>query len=177
MSKNTVIGILFTIILGSIMHFVYEWTNENTIVGLFAPINESTWEHLKLLAFPYLAYMLWEYWRYDTPDNFITAKTIGLIIGLIFIPTIFYTYTSIIGTHYLWADIALFVLSVLLAFGVSSLVMTGTDIQANSLSAMAFIVIVGLFFIFTFYPPRIELFLDPITHTYGINENVGIHMH
>ena len=30
------------------MHFFYEWLNNNQLVGYFAPVNESIWEHLKL---------------------------------------------------------------------------------------------------------------------------------
>ena len=40
---------LVTCALGVLFHFVYDWTGENAVVGLFTPINESTWERLKLL--------------------------------------------------------------------------------------------------------------------------------
>ena len=42
---------IFAMILGSLLHFTYEWSNENSFVGSFSAINESTWEHLKLLFF------------------------------------------------------------------------------------------------------------------------------
>ena len=48
----TVIGILFTIILGSLSHFFYGWSGNFFLVGFFSPVNESVWEHLKLLFFP-----------------------------------------------------------------------------------------------------------------------------
>ncbi|MDD7025196.1 MAG: DUF6512 family protein, partial [Oscillospiraceae bacterium] len=50
----TITGILFVIITGTISHFVYEWSQNNFILGLFFPVNESTWEHMKLLFFPML---------------------------------------------------------------------------------------------------------------------------
>ena len=43
-----IIGTFFIIIAGSLLHFVYEWTGYSDIMGLFTPVNESVWEHLKL---------------------------------------------------------------------------------------------------------------------------------
>ena len=49
-----IISAIFTIILGTILHFTYGWLNKNLLVGAFSAVNESTWEHLKLLFFPML---------------------------------------------------------------------------------------------------------------------------
>lgn len=68
----TVIGILFTMILGSLSHFFYGWSGDFFLVGLFSPVNESVWEHLKLLFFPALLFMLTErrLLSYRCPDLF-----------------------------------------------------------------------------------------------------------
>lgn len=55
----TIIGIIFVLVLGTIFHFLYEWTENNFVVGLFAPINESVWEHMKLVFFP-CYYIPWQ---------------------------------------------------------------------------------------------------------------------
>ena len=47
-----IFSIIFTFILGTLLHFTYKWSEENAIVGIFSAVNESTWEHLKLLYFP-----------------------------------------------------------------------------------------------------------------------------
>ncbi len=57
---NLICGILFTSVLGSLLHFVYEWTGENPLAALFSPVNESVFEHCKLLFFPALLYTLFE---------------------------------------------------------------------------------------------------------------------
>lgn len=44
---------IFISILGVLLHFTYEWSGDNPAVGLFSAVNESTWEHLKLIFFPY----------------------------------------------------------------------------------------------------------------------------
>lgn len=61
MKKNNCI-LAFIIIgtAGTLWHFVYEWSGENPIIGAIAPVNESVWEHLKLLFFPSLFYFITE---------------------------------------------------------------------------------------------------------------------
>ena len=46
------IGFAFTGLLGTLLHYLYEWTNESILVSPFSGINESTWEHMKLIFFP-----------------------------------------------------------------------------------------------------------------------------
>ena len=55
------IGLLWTLAAGNLLHFVYQWTGESTVAGLFAAVNESTWEHMKLLAVPWVLFSLVEY--------------------------------------------------------------------------------------------------------------------
>ena len=45
-------GFIFTTSLGTLLHFMYEWSGKNSLVALFSNVNESTWEHLKLLFYP-----------------------------------------------------------------------------------------------------------------------------
>ena len=42
-----ILGFLFTAALGTIWHFLYDWTGRGAIAALFFPVNESTWEHMK----------------------------------------------------------------------------------------------------------------------------------
>ena len=55
------ISCLSACILGVIFHFVYHWSNRLFVIGLFFPINESIWEHLKLIFFPIMIVSLIEY--------------------------------------------------------------------------------------------------------------------
>lgn len=54
----TIIGIIFVMLTGTLSHFLYDWSGQNPVVGLFTPVNESIWEHMKLLFFPMLLYSL-----------------------------------------------------------------------------------------------------------------------
>ena len=76
--KLEAIGFIFTSVLGTLMHFFYEWSGNNTFVGLFCPVNESPYEHLKLLFFPALFYFIIEYFLCkDSYENYIPAAVIA----------------------------------------------------------------------------------------------------
>ena len=47
-----VAGFLFTAVLGTFLHFLFDLTGESLVAGLFSAVNESIWEHIKLLFYP-----------------------------------------------------------------------------------------------------------------------------
>ena len=109
------IGLLWTLAAGNLLHFVYQWAGESTVAGLFAAVNESTWEHMKLLAVPWVLFSLVEYIALRT-DGVAAPRAAGLLAGLAAIPTLFYTYKGIVGQGYMIVDILIFQVSVLLAW-------------------------------------------------------------
>ena len=56
LKTTAIIGILFVLIVGTLSHYVYEWSGKAFLVGFFFPVSESTWEHMKLIFFPMLLY-------------------------------------------------------------------------------------------------------------------------
>ncbi|HVB45893.1 MAG TPA: DUF6512 family protein [Streptosporangiaceae bacterium] len=46
---------LMIVVAGTLLHFVYAWSGRTLAVGLLSPVNESVWEHTKLLVIPVLA--------------------------------------------------------------------------------------------------------------------------
>ena len=108
--RSVWIGFLWSIVFGTVLHFLYGWTGENRVVGLYAAISESPWEHLKLLFFPVLVYTVWEYiWVGHRWKGYILTRAEGALLGMLTITALFYTYTGICGRHWLWADILTFV--------------------------------------------------------------------
>ena len=47
-----ILGIFVIVMIAGPLHFAYEWSGENFIVSLVAPVNESIWEHLKMVYWP-----------------------------------------------------------------------------------------------------------------------------
>lgn len=165
-------AIIFTWIIGTLLHFTYEWSGENVAVGIFSAVNESTWEHLKLTFFPMLLFSVIEgVFLYKYSNNYIEAKTIGIFLSIVMIITIFYTYTGILGTNFVFIDILTFLVSVLVSEYVSYkilLMKEQSNIITKTLSAVIIIFLLICFIKFTFTPPKVQLFEDPINGTYGI---------
>ena len=158
--KFQIASAIFVIILGTILHFTYEWSGENRIVGIFSAVNESTWEHLKLVFFPTLITIIVGCYLYG--KKIICAKTVGVIIAMLFTVTVFYSYTGIIGTNYAVINIAIFVLAVILGEYVTYRCYV-KDITCNSsICTIILTILLILFIIFTFNAPEINLFKDPI---------------
>ena len=161
--RYTISGILFTSILGTLAHFLYKWSGQNPYVGLFTPVSESIWEHMKLLFFPMLLYFVFEKFMLEEyPSSLACANAAALLIGTFSIPVIFYTYTGILGTHYPALDIATFYLSVILAFTVRYLLTKKriSKLHCQWLTAAVLLILV-CFLIFTFSPPSLGLFQAP----------------
>ncbi len=155
-------GTIFVLVVGSFSHFVYDWSGKNCIIALFCPVNESTWEHMKLLFFPsclYISYMTFR--MKDQFSTIITASSIGIFIGTFSIPLIFYSYTSILGYHCLPLDIFTFFLSVILCFLCIYLIDRFFYLSKPFFAISALLLLAFCFFLFTFFPPTCLWFLDP----------------
>lgn len=163
-------GFLFVLVVGSVLHFVYGWSGRNPSAALFAPVNESTWEHLKLLFVPGLFFGIVEYFAIGRKiGGFVFTKFVALLLGMLTIVILFYTYTGIAGTNYLWADIGTFVAGAALAFWFTMRKMPlSSDARTDWIGLVFFCILIVVFILATFFPPHIALFLDPVTHTYGV---------
>ena len=107
--KFTILGIIFTVITGTLLHFVYDLSNGNPVVGLFAPINESVWEHLKLLFYPATLWITIGYKKFGKNNcNYLFPAFLGVVSGLITIPVLFYLYTFILKKDILVLDILIY---------------------------------------------------------------------
>ena len=160
--KFQIFSIIFISILGVILHFTYEWSNNNVIVGIFSATNESTWEHLKLLFYPMLLTTIIGYFYLgkSTP-SFLCAKTIGIIVAMCFTVVLFYTYTGILGTNVDFLNIAIFFIAVILGEFVGYRYMISNNPCNKKVAIITLIVLLLCFIIFTFFPPQIGLFENP----------------
>lgn len=171
--KNLIIGAVFTSILGVLFHFAFEFLGENQALGWFFPVNESTWEHLKLLFFPALLWTIIGYFLIgkDIAD-YIGASALGILYGILSIIVLFYTYTGVLGYSIDLINIIIYFVSVIVCYCFICKALTQSKEQntvpGNWGGVLFFIIFFVLFLVFTYLPPKIGLFLDPITGTYGI---------
>lgn len=165
LKRCTVIGIIFVIITGSLAHFLYGWSNHNHIAGLFTPVNESIWEHMKLLFFPMLLYSLFMMIRLKQEYPCITsALCFGILAGTFLIPFFYYAYTFVLGKHIFILDIGTFILSVIIAFWLSyKLTLSCRLKEYTILLCILVCILFACFMVFTYHAPNFAIFQDPST--------------
>ena len=147
---------------GTILHFLYEWTGGSILTAPFSAINESTWEHMKLMYWPLLLFALIQrpFFRYQ--PNYWCVKLAQILTALVLIPLLFYTYNGAFGESPDWVNIAVFYLSAGGAFWLERLLFRLNTRNCHSMLAITAIALIGLMFVvFTFAPPQIPLFLSP----------------
>ena len=170
-------GYVFTVLMGTLLHFVYDWTGKSVFAGLFSAVNESIWEHMKLLYFPMLIFAFIEsrYLKNDY-ENFWCAKVFGFILGLAMIPVLYYTYTGALGVFADWFNIMIFFIAAAVSFYTETkIIKNGRECPLSPTASILIILLIGIIFIiFTFLPPHIPLFQDPINGTYGINSKLPL---
>ena len=164
-------GFAFTSFAGTLVHFLYDFANESKFVAIFSSVNESIFEHIKLLYFPMVAYAIFES-LFIARDyyNYWSSKLVGIVSGIILIPVLYYTYTGVLGVSADWVNIAIFFIA-----AAATYVIEYSQIKKNNLcylpQGVCFILIctIGAFVVYlTFNPIRIPLFQDPVNGTYGI---------
>lgn len=163
-------GFIFTGIAGVLLHFLYDWTNKSIIVALFSAVNESIWEHMKLLFFPMFVFALVEY-KYIGKDikNFWSAKLSGSLIGLVLIPVLYYSYTGIFGINADWMNILIFFIAAATAYFAEAVIIKNRVGNKTQLVPFAILCVIGALFVaLTFVQPHIPLFRDPVTGEFGI---------
>lgn len=157
----TLIGILVLFVVGSLFHFLYSLTGECFIVGLFVPINESIFEHTKMVVLP--IFIWWSiFYLFRKKDLFVntwfTSALIAMISAIIAIPMLFYFYSQAFGIESLVIDILILLVS--LAIGqILGLhyYRHGKGIEYH-FAIVLMIVIIILFAFFTINPPAFPIF-------------------
>jgi hypothetical protein len=159
-------------LLGSVLHFLFDWTRHNRFVALFSAVNESYWEHIKIAIWPVflLQVVLFASGGYQYA-SFVPAATIALysipvsMVGLVFV------YKSITKRNILWLDISIFFVCIAIAQSIFVLILDQLDPSQGTV-VMATLFVIGLiaaFLLFTVRPPKEpDVFLDPINKDYGL---------
>ena len=164
-----IFSVLYTFVLGTLLHFTYRWSGENSFVAIFSAVNESVWEHLKLLYFPMLITTIIGYFYIgkDIP-NYLCSKVIGICVAIGFTIVFFYTYTGILGRNIAFLDIGSFFVAAILGEYIAYRLMVNMFKCNYTVAVIGLIILAICFIVFTFNTPKIGLFKDPVTGKYGI---------
>lgn len=169
------LGIPFLWIMGFVFHSIYDYSGNIIIIGVFCPVNESVWEHLKLVLYPTLiwfgiGYLILSKKSIISGTKWTICTTISIIISSMFIIAFYYSYTGALGIESMVLDILSLILGVLLSQCISlHFYKYGKE---NDITLYICIILLGLlvfiFSYFTFYPPKLPIFMDSSNGKYGI---------
>lgn len=163
-----IFGFLGISILGTLLHFTYEMFNHNKFLSIFMAVNESVWEHIKIGLVPTLLWAVAGLFIGGL-NNFAFGVFIALLTIQILIPLFFYTYTAFTKKSILAVDITMFYVVIALAMLFAGLVFSAPYLGL----ATTIIGIVGIILtlitlpLFTFFPPKCKMFMDPLTKNYS----------
>ncbi len=166
----SLVGFAVSSLFGTILHFLYEWLGEPSWIAPFSGINESTWEHMKLLFWPMLIFAAFQAVFFRGEKSFACIKLRGILLGITLIPITFYTYNGVIGKSPDWINIAIFFISAAAVYVYQTRLFNDEKLSCKhpKLAVATLCVIALLFVIFTFATPEIGIFKDPLTGNYGI---------
>ncbi|MDD4187665.1 MAG: DUF6512 family protein [Bacilli bacterium] len=111
MRKSIFKSTIILFISGFLLHYAYDISNNNFLVGLFSPINESVFEHLKLSFYPtliwWLIFYIFNQDRYNiNKDRWFTGCLVSIITSILTILAIYYIAKCGLGINSLILDIS-----------------------------------------------------------------------
>ena len=163
-------GFAVTSLLGTLLHFAYDFFGEAAWIAPFSGVNESTFEHMKLLFWPMFIFAAAESFFFPRSKRFWCVNLYGILFGLVLIPIIFYTYNGVIGKSPDPINIAIFFVCAALAYLLMARLFRAESVPCvPSWVALGVLCCIGvLFAVFTFFTPSLAIFMDPVSGGYGI---------
>lgn len=160
--------------VGSVFHFLYDLSGEAPVVGAIAAVNESVWEHQKMVLLPVAAWWLAVYlWKGSEEQihrgKWFTGSAVAMITANLTIPALFYFYSEAFGVHLLLVDGLILLLAVAAGQLIGLHVYRYGKGLPLALSLLIMLLLIGLFVYFTFQPPLLPWFRDSLTGGYGIS--------
>jgi len=162
LAKWQIAEFIFVAVVGTLLHFTYEWSGQSALAAIFSPVNESVWEHLKLLFMPaFLFTIIEDFILEDDYPCLLTVKGKAVLLGMLFIVTFFYTYSGILGKNVTWIDILTFYAATAIYSGFSYCMLTNPQKMENcnkNTGIAIFLLMLFFFIVFTVNVPNIGIF-------------------
>jgi len=160
-------GCFLILIVAGPLHFAYEWSGENFLVSLVAPVNESIWEHLKLVYWPTLlwwniGYVIFRNRKKLSGIRWFQSMALSIILSMLIIVLWYYSWSGASGIEATWVNfssmIGVFV-GQLLAIHVYRVAKPRwIYFVSGVLMVMSLAFMSGYL---TYYPPSLPIFVSP----------------
>ena len=171
LKKIKMISIFGMFALCFLTHFLYNWF-PNSLFSIFFPVNESIWEHMKMMTSSILIWSILEYFIYKkyrvNHNNFVLSLfleiTLSIIIFLIIYLPIYHFTGSIFILNLITFFISLYFVNV-----ISYYILNLRPLHKEILAIIGVILLYIIFGILTYNPPYNYIFFDKVENKYGIN--------
>lgn len=162
MKKTFIITALIAAVVGSGLHFLYDWW-PNSLSALISPVNESVWEHFKLLFWPTLAASFFLARRTEKPMAFWGAVFLVLPLMPVFLGGLYYLLSGGFAVMGLPVDIGLYFVTMLLGF----LLVYALRKKRFLEKAAGYLLIITIFYgaaliLFTYAAPPLAIFTQDV---------------
>ena len=170
LKKIKIINVVFLFLLSFLWHFMYDWVS-NTIFALVFPVNESIWEHMKIIYYCLLMGSILEFVLCKKNNikinNFYIEAMVKSILGVIFYLIIFIPLYLWLGES-MFISISLMLITYIFMEYIGYKILTGEEMNINILPVIIIVLGCIMFVILTFYPLHNFLFFDEVKFGYGI---------
>ena len=172
LKRSRIISTIGIFLLCFLFHFIYNWL-PSSIAAIFFPVNESIWEHMKLIFSAVVFYGIIDYiilQKFNIKYNnfftalFVSAITIIPIYLAMFLPVYYKIGENMVIT------IGIMLLAIIISQIISYKILKSKDF--DKLNIVSFILIIISYIIFaylTYFPVKNELFFDTQEEKYGLN--------
>ena len=164
-----ILSVIVISIIGTLLHFLYDFSNHNKIVGLFAAVNESTWEHIKMALTALFLWGLVDGLIYGHNPNYFLAKSLSVLMVIIIMPVLYYGQKIVSKKECFIFNILIFYLSIICGqLGFYYIInLKPIGFFYRYLSCIILLIIFASYLLLTLLPIKNLIFKDPITKKYG----------
>ncbi len=171
LKKVKIVSIFGMFILCFLTHFLYNFF-PNTLFSIFFPVNESIWEHMKMMSSSILIWSILEYFLYKkfrvNHNNFILSLFLEVCLSIIIFLIIYLPIYHFTGSIFVLNLIVLFI-SLYFVNIISYYILALRDLHKELLGIVGIILLYIIFGILTYNPPFNYIFFDKMENKYGIN--------
>lgn len=173
MALSEAAGCVVIYCVAVLLHFAYPLSGGAALSIVFGAVNESVWEHTKIFAAPYIGWALMQLcWLKSPFRQYVVSKVIGLYVMASMIIGSSHLLSLFTEQNIFLLDIAASLIAVLTVQALSYRLETAENRLSDYFypALMLLTLYYLMFFSFTIFPPKTELFRDPVGGGFGIVE-------
>lgn len=162
MNKKNIFMIIFLFLLSFLWHFMYDWF-PCVLTSIFFPVNESIWEHMKIIFYVLLIGSILE----KKNNNYYLCLMVKPLVGVLFYLILFIPLYLIFGESMILSlSLMLFTYIIMELLGIK--ISKQEELNIKVLPIIIVILCITLFSMLTYYPLHNFLFFDSVKLGYGI---------